>query len=123
MAKVARWCFRNRKFVLLAWLVALVLVGGIARSLGSTYTNNFSLPSTDSSQALAIVKADFPTQSGDSDQIVVQAKKGVLADPALTAAVNAMLAKVRALPFVTSVISPYQSHLISKDGTMGLATV
>ncbi len=123
MARIARWCFRRRKLVLLSWLVALVLAGGIARSLGSTYSNNFSLPSTDSSQALAIVKANFPAQSGDSDQIVVQAKKGLLASPTVTADVNAMLAKVRALPFVTSVISPYQSHLISKDGTIGLATV
>ena len=71
MAALARWCFRHRKIVLPAWLIALVLVGGIAKSVGSSYTNNFSFPSTDSSRALDIVKANFPSQSGDSDQIVV----------------------------------------------------
>jgi RND superfamily putative drug exporter len=64
-ARFARWCFLRRKFVLLAWLIALVLIGGIARSVGSAYSTNFSFPATDSSEALNIVKANFPSQSGD----------------------------------------------------------
>ena len=123
MATLARWCFRHRKLVLLTWLAALVLVAGVANAVGSTYSNNFSFPSTDSSQALAVVKANFPTQSGDSDQIVVQAKKGTLAGPTTRAAVNGTLAKVAHLPFVTGVTSPYTSGLVSRDGTIGLATV
>jgi RND superfamily putative drug exporter len=123
MARFARWCFRRRKLVLLAWLIALVLVGGIARSVGSAYSTNFSFPATDSSEALNIVQANFPSQSGDSDQIVTQAKTGTLATPDVKAAVNAMLANVSKLPFVTSISSPYSSGLISKNGTIGLATV
>jgi putative drug exporter of the RND superfamily len=123
MAVLARWCFRHRKFVLPAWLIALVVIGGIARSVGSTYSNNFSFPSTDSSKALAIVQANFPTQSGDSDQIVVQAKSGTLSSPQVTSAVNSMLANVRKLHFVTTVVSPYKSGLVSKNGKIGLATV
>ncbi len=123
MAALARWCFRHRKIVLPAWLIALVLVGGIAKSAGSTYTNNFSFPSTDSSRALDVVKANFPSQSGDSDQIVVQAKTGTLHTPEVQSAVNEMLTNVEHLSFVTGVTSPYSSGLISKDGTIGLATV
>jgi len=123
MAALARWCFRHRRIVLPAWLVALVLIAGIARSVGSTYSNNFSFPSTDSSKALDIVQANFPAQSGDSDQIVVQAETGTLSSPQVASAVNAMLAKVRKLDFVTGVISPYQTGLVSKDGKIGLATV
>lgn len=123
MSTLGRWCFRHRKLVLLTWLAALVVVAGIANPVGSKYSNNFSFPSTDSSQALDIVKANFPAQSGDSDQIVVQAKSGTLTSPPTSSAVNAMLAKVQRLRFVTSVTSPYRSGLISKDGTIGLATV
>ncbi|HYA69228.1 MAG TPA: MMPL family transporter, partial [Acidimicrobiales bacterium] len=123
MTALTRFCFRRRKLVLVAWLLALVLVSGIARSVGSTYSNNFSFPSTDSSQALAIVQANFPSQSGDSDQIVVQSKAGSLANPAVAAEVSTMLDRVGRLPFVTTVVSPYRSGLISKDGTIGLATV
>jgi RND superfamily putative drug exporter len=123
MAALARWCFRHRKIVLPAWLVALVLVGGIARTVGSSYSNNFSFPSTDSSRALDVVKANFPAQSGDSDQIVVQAKSGTLHTPEVAAAVNEMLGRVERLPFVTGVTSPYSSGLISTNGKIGLATV
>ncbi len=123
MAALARWCFRHRKIVLPAWLIALVLVGGIARTAGSSYSNNFSFPSTDSSRALDLVKANFPSQSGDSDQIVVQAKSGTLHTPEVAAAVDQMLGKVQQLPFVTGVTSPYSSGLISTNGKIGLATV
>ncbi len=123
MAALARWCFRHRKIVLPAWLIALVLVAGIAKSVGSSYSNNFSFPSTDSTEALNIVQANFPAQSGDSDQIVVQAKAGTLATADVAAAVNAMLTKVASLKFVTEVSSPYKTGLVSKNGTIGIATV
>ena len=123
MAALARWCFRHRKIVVPAWLIALLLVGGIARSVGSSYSNNFSFPSTDSSRALDLVKANFPAQSGDSDQIVVQAKNGTLHTPEVAAAVDEMLGRVEHLPFVTGVTSPYSSGLISTNGKIGLATV
>ena len=98
MAALARWCFRHRKIVLPAWLIALVLVGGIARTAGSSYSNNFSFPSTDSSRALDLVKANFPSQSGDSDQIVVQAKSGTLHTPEVAAAVDRDAGKGSATP-------------------------
>ncbi len=123
MAALARWCFRHRKIVLSAWLVALILVGGIARTVGSSYGNNFSFPSTDSSRALDIVKANFPAQSGDSDQIVMQAKGGTLHTPEVAAAVNEMLRRVAQLPFVSAVTTPSSSGLISTNGKVGLATV
>ncbi|HTW97638.1 MAG TPA: MMPL family transporter [Acidimicrobiales bacterium] len=123
MARLARFCFRRRKLVLSTWIVALVLVGGIARSVGSTYSNNFSFPATDSSKALDIVQQNFPSQAGDSDQIVVKAESGTLASPEIEAAVDTMLGHVRGLGFVTSVTSPYRSGLISKNGTIGLANV
>jgi putative drug exporter of the RND superfamily len=123
VASLARWCLRRRRTVLVTWILALIVVAVISRAVGSSYTNNFSLPSTDSSRAEDIVQANFPSQSGDSDQIVVQAKTGTLADPATKATVTRMLEKVRDLPFVTTVTSPYDSRLISRDGTIGLATV
>ncbi len=123
MATLARWCFRHRRIVLPAWLFSLVLVATISHAAGSSYANNFSFPATDSSQAQDIVKANFPAQAGDSDQIVVQAKNGTLSDPQIRAAVVGMLGNVQKLGFVTDVTSPYNSGLISKDGTIGVATV
>ena len=71
-----------------------------------------------------MLQADYPAQAGDSDQIVVQAKQGTLRSPAVETAVTAMLARVARLPHVRSVSSPYgPGGQISRDGTIGLATV
>ena len=124
MAALARWCFHHRRMVLAIWLVALLGFGGIDRAVGASYANNFSLPATDSSRALDILKANFPSQAGDSEQIVLQAKQGTLDDPATRAAVTACSLGWRSLPHVRAVISPYgPGGQISKDRTIGLATV
>jgi RND superfamily putative drug exporter len=120
----ARWCIHHRKAVLSIWLVALIGFFAVGRSAGSAYTNSFSLSGTDSGQALNVLKSDFPAQAGDSEQIVVQAKQGTLRSPATQTAVTSMLTRVDRLPQVRSVVSPYTANgRISKDGTIGFATV
>ena len=85
---------------------------------------NDSLPGTDSTKALSVLQTNYPAQAGDSDQIVVQARQGTLRSPAAETAVTSMLARVAKLPHVRSVTSPYgPGGQISKDGTIGLATV
>jgi RND superfamily putative drug exporter len=82
------------------------------------------MPGTDSAKAQQVLSKDFPTQAGDSDQIVVQARHGTLRSPAAKTAITSMLAQVARLPDVTSVASVYgPGGQISKDGTIGLATV
>jgi putative drug exporter of the RND superfamily len=123
VSNLARWCFRHRWAVLAGWIIALVIMGGVSQAVGSKYSNNFSLPKTDSSSALDLLKSSFPAQSGDSDQIVVQVKTGTLNDPATKATVVRMLNKVATLPGVTATNTPYQGGEISKSQTIGLATV
>ncbi|MBO0729237.1 MAG: MMPL family transporter [Acidimicrobiaceae bacterium] len=110
--------------VLASWIIALVLIGGLGRAVKASYATNFSLPRTDSSTALDILKASYPTQSGDTEQIVVQAHHGTLETPQVKAQVNAMLAKVATLQHVVQVQSPFSPPgQVSKDGTIGLAMV
>jgi RND superfamily putative drug exporter len=124
MASFARWCFVHRKVVLAVWLIALIGSFGLGKLTGSAYSNGNSLPGTDSTKAQQVLTTDFPAQAGDSDQIVVQARQGTLRSPAAEAAVTSMLARVARLPGVSSVTSLYaQGGQISKDGTIGLATV
>jgi putative drug exporter of the RND superfamily len=124
LAGFARWCFVHRKAVLAGWLIALIGFFAIGQAVGSVYNENDSLPGTDSAKALSVLQANYPAQAGDSDQIVVQARHGTLRSPAVESAVASMLARVAQLPHVRSVSSPYRSGgEISKDGTIGLATV
>ena len=124
MAGFARWCFLHRRAVLAVWLIALIGFFGLSQLTGSAYSNSASLPGTDSAKALQVLTTDFPAQAGDSDQIVVQARHGTLRSPAAETAVTSMLARVARLPDVRSVTSPYgPGGQISRDGTIGLATV
>jgi RND superfamily putative drug exporter len=114
----------HRKAVLAGWLIALIGFFAVGLKVGANYAENDSLPGTDSTQALSVLQANYPAQAGDSDQIVVQARQGTLRSPAAETAVTSMLARVAKLPYVRSVTSPYgRGGQISKDGTIGLATV
>ncbi len=124
MASFARWCFLHRKAVLAVWLIALIGFFAIGRLTGSAYSNSDSLPGTDSAKALQVLTTHFPAQAGDSEQIVVQTKQGTLRSAAAQTAVTSMLARVARLPHMRSATSPYApGGQISRDGTIGLATV
>jgi putative drug exporter of the RND superfamily len=103
----------------------LVAVLGGWQSAGSAYSNNFSLGDTGSQRAADLLKSRFPAQSGDRDQIVVRAARGV-SDPAVRARVSAMLARVSRLAHVAQVASPYAADgrgQVSADGRTAFATV
>lgn len=124
MARLARYCFSRRKVVLAVWLIALVGCFAVGASVRARYTNSFSLPGVDSTAAQNVIQTDFPAQAGDSEQVVVQARRGTLRTPTVESAVSAMLTKVRHLPFVRSVTSPYTAAgQVSRDGTIGFAAV
>jgi len=126
VASLARWCYRHRVIVVVAWLAVLVAVVGIERTVGSAYSNNFSLPGTESTKALGLLQAALPKQSGDSDQIVWHVKSGSVNDPAVRSRMEALLAKVGSSPSVVGVRSPYDptgAVQISRDGRTAYATV
>jgi RND superfamily putative drug exporter len=125
MLKLTRWTIAHRRIVVLAWIVlAFGLVAG-SQQLGNRVANNFSLPSTDSQRAVDLLQSRFPAQAGDSDQIVFRARNGTLGDASSRAAIVPLLQRVAELPHVAAVRSPYTAgaHAISKDGTIGFATV
>ncbi|MGH9018697.1 MAG: MMPL family transporter, partial [Acidimicrobiales bacterium] len=104
-----------------------MVVSGLARAVGSDYSNSFSLPKTESSDAIALLQAASPPVSGDIDQIVL-ATSGTTTvhDPAVEARIDAMLAKVAKVPHVTNIVSPYSAEgatHISKDQKIAFATV
>ncbi|HET9690467.1 MAG TPA: MMPL family transporter [Acidimicrobiales bacterium] len=126
MRAVARWCFVHRRIVVLAWMLALVLSAGAAKSAGSHFTTKFQLGGTPSAHALSLLERDFPAASGSSDQIVLQARSGQVRSSAVEAQAAAMLGRVAALPHVRSVASPFSpagAHQVSPDGTIAYATV
>ena len=118
-------CFRHRRLVLLCWLAALLSMTVLSRTIGTNYSNSFSLPDTESTRALNLLESLSPKASGDTERVVFETSGGrTVGDPAIEARVTAMLGRVAALPHVTSVQSPYVAPgQISSDGTIAFATV
>jgi len=125
MTNIARWTMRHRRIVVTAWIVAAIGVFAVSNAVGKKTASSFTLPGTNSQQAVDLLQSRFPAQAGDADQIVFRAKSGKLTDAADRAAIGATLARVAKLDHVTSVVSPYApgQHAISRDGTIGFATV
>ena len=70
MRALATWCVRHRRLVVLFWIAALVVVSLVAKGVGCDYSNSFSLPKTESTDAIQLLQAASPKVSGDVDQIV-----------------------------------------------------
>jgi RND superfamily putative drug exporter len=127
MSKLARWCFEHRKWVAGLWLLAVIAVTGVSTHEGSAFGGSFSLPNTDSQAAVNLLTQNFPSASGEGDQVVIQATHGAtIRSATVRTAVTAALAKVARVPGVESVASPYAkagAAQVSRDGTVAFATV
>ena len=111
MRSIAEWCFRHRLLVVVGWLVLVFALFGISQAGGSAYNDSFSLPHTQSAEALNLLKANVPAQSGDTEQVVIAAQDGAdLSDPAVKSQATALFTKLAALPDVSGVTSPYSAE-------------
>ena len=108
MKTLATWCVRHRVIVLLMWLAALIGMTVLSASVGTAFSNSFTLPNTESTQALNLLQSAAPSVAGDREQIVFHTTDGTkVTDPAVQSTVEAMLAKIQDVPHVTTVASPY----------------
>jgi putative drug exporter of the RND superfamily len=127
MIALATWCVRHRRAVIVIWLLVLLGATGLARSVGSAYTNNFSLPNTESTKALNLLQASSPAAAGDREQVVFRTTGGTrVTDPAIQQRVDGILADLRQVPNVSTVAGPYGAAAatqISSDGTTAFANV
>ena len=73
---LAHGAVRRRFAVLIAWLAVLAVLGGTAGIFSKSFDNGFSLPGTESQQALDSLKLTFPQVSGSSAQVIVIAPPG-----------------------------------------------
>ncbi len=127
MRTLATWSVHHRWRVVVFWLMALIVATALARSVGSNYSNGFSLPGQPSTEATNLLKAASPAASGDSEEVVFEASHGThVTDPDVQATVQATLRRLAAIPHVTNIVSPYDqagAGHVSKDRTVAFATV
>src|SRR5437588_3933754 len=119
MLKLTRWTIAHRRIVVVSWIVLAVGVLAASQAVGKRNANNFSLPNTDSQRAIDLLQSRFPAQAGDADQVVFRTRTGKLDDASTRAVIAPLLARIRGLPHVAGVVSPYDAgaNAVSAAGT------
>jgi len=126
MRRFAAWTTGHRKTVIFSWIAALVAMIAISAAAGADFSEEFSLPDSDSKEALDLLEQKFPAQSGEAAQIAFKANSGV-DSPAVKRKMERVFAEVEEEPHVSEVASPYGegggAAAISDDGKIAYATV
>jgi putative drug exporter of the RND superfamily len=123
---LAHWSMRNRRLVVVGWLVVAVLTTALATAIGRNYATNFSLPGTEAQRAQNLLAQEFKQQSGDLDTIVWHTSRGTVNAPAVREQMSALLLKAARMPHVVGVISPYTARgalQVSRDQRTAFALV
>ena len=106
LRRLASFSYRRRRWVVLAWIVAVVGLTVLAANVGDDFTSGFSVKGTESTKAQDLLQATFPERAGDSGEVVIHAPGGI--DQAeVRARVEEVLSKVAGVSHVSGVTSPY----------------
>jgi RND superfamily putative drug exporter len=118
---LARWCYRHRRATVGLWLAVIAGVNVIGSVAAGDYSNDFSLPGTESQAAYDLLKDRFPQRSGDTADAVFRAPGGV-DQPAVAGRIESILAGLRDEPHVVG-ITEDPATSVSSDRTIRFATV
>ncbi|MEU1603681.1 MMPL family transporter [Micromonospora matsumotoense] len=122
--RLGRASLRRRRLVVAVWLVVLVGLGIAAATLKGPTASNFTMPGTESQQALDLLAERFPAASGATGTIAVKAPAdGQLTTPEGQAVVKGVVQEAATLPGVVGAVDPYQSQAITPNGRYALIQV
>ncbi|WP_020075057.1 MMPL family transporter [Cryocola sp. 340MFSha3.1] len=124
---VGRWAYRARALVVIVWIGLLALLGGGALLFNQGTDNSFSIPGTESQEALDTLSRTFPQVSGTTAQIVVVAPDGQTVDDGdIKQPIEDTVDQLKDVNGVSGVSSPYSTqvkNLISDDRSAAIITV
>ncbi|MGC4803492.1 MMPL family transporter [Micromonospora sp. DT233] len=122
--RLGRASLRRRRLVAVVWLVVLVGLGLAAATLRGPTASNFTMPGTESQQAIDLLAERFPEASGATGTIALKAPAdGQLATPQGQALVKQVTQEAATLPGVVGAVDPYQARSISPNGRYALIQV
>ena len=125
LGRFAGWCYDHRRRVLVVWALAVAAIIGLALWSGSRFDNNFALGSSPSQQAQNLLASRFPSQRGDSADVVLQAA-GPLDSTANAATIDRLTRSLRPLAHVSGVrgpLGPGAFGQLSHDHRIGFVVV
>ncbi|MCH5671221.1 MMPL family transporter [Streptomyces gilvus] len=126
LRRLGQWCAHHFVIVIVAWLVAIVALQVLNRSFGGDYSDNFSLPGTQSQEGLDVLKKHDPAAGGYSSQIVMH--DGQKSLTSLSSQMSTTVGDLQKLPHVLSAQNPLSVQAskvgpLSSDGKTAYITV
>ncbi|MGX1881472.1 MMPL family transporter [Streptomyces sp. NPDC055287] len=104
LRRIGEWCARHFVTVVVLWLAALVGLQVLDRAHGGSYSDNFSLPGSQSQDGLDVLEAHEPTAGGYSAQIVLNDESKPLTD--VSSQMGTVVTDLQKLPHVLSAQNP-----------------
>jgi len=121
--RLADFCYRRRRYVVLGWVLLLVAMLATGGALPAEHRASYSTPGAESTKAYDLLAERFPARQGDSIKLVFE---GDINDPTVKPQIDAVIATAEARPHVSGVASPFTSdgtNRISADGKIAYADV
>ena len=126
LGRLARWSYRHRRRVLGLWIAGLIIVTGASQVVYGVFANKFNGGNSESARAQQFLAQRFPTQAGDTADVVFHTTDPVTT-PANRAAINQVVASLHGLPHVVGVLSPFaagsEGQISSRDPHIAFAVV
>ncbi|EXG82361.1 MMPL family transporter [Cryptosporangium arvum] len=122
--RIGRLAFRRRRWIAAAWLAVLAATLFGASALEEPTKDSFTIPGTQSQQAMDLLAERFPEASagGATARVVFAAPDGeTLRDPAYRRAIDTAVAELKQSPQVAAVADPFSADAVNEDGTIGFA--
>lgn len=124
---LGQFCFRRRGIVLISWVLILGVIGGAAAMFSRGFEDSFTIPGTESQEALDSLEVTLPQMAYSSATIIVVAPEGEsMSSTSITDAVAKSVDALAEIPHVDSVQNPFDSTvtgLINDAGTAALIAV
>ncbi|MGW2661640.1 MMPL family transporter [Nocardia tengchongensis] len=115
---------RHRWWVLAVWILLLVGAIGFAVGTGGKTNDDFTVPGTESQDAVSLLQQRMPAFSGAQMQVVF-ATPGMtkVTDPQATGEIEQAMAGFKGLPQVAAVVDPFQAKAVSPNQRVALGSV
>lgn len=122
--RLGRWSVARRGTVLAIWAVILIVgIVGAATLAGET-SDVFTLPGTESQEAIDQLAQEMPGAGGGSATVVFQAPAGeTLDNPEYMDAIAQTVERLSEAPDVVNATDPIESQSVSQDETIAFSSV
>ncbi|RPK53239.1 MMPL family transporter [Streptomyces sp. ADI93-02] len=117
LCATGEWCARHFVIVLVLWLAALVALQVAQHAFGGDYSDDFSVPGTQSQKGLDVLEAHAPSAGGYSSQVVVHDADASLSG--LSSQMSTAVGSLQKLPDVLSVQNPLTAQSSSGGPDVG----